>query len=201
MMPLLNVELPPLCGIFFGFLMKIAAFDPIPIDNYLDEYTAMTPRNPINTNFEAIGFESMYVIINLGSMLFLFVLFPILAILEIIMRIIPTNYTKKGSNYLRRTIYWNSSIRLFKESYAIALMCALINMKAISAATFWELFSVILALLIIFLAITVPIVLVINIRRNFHRLKQDKVFDVIGASYDHMRLEDCNESETVEDLW
>ena len=59
-MPLLNVELPTLCGIFFGFLMKIAAFDPIPIDNYLDEYTAMTSRNPINTNFEAIGFEPIY---------------------------------------------------------------------------------------------------------------------------------------------
>ena len=123
-MPLLRVELPALCGIFFSFLMKIAAFDPIPIDSYLDEYTAMPPRDPINNNFEAIGFESMYVIINLGSMLFLFILFPILAVPEIIMRIIPAKYTKKGSNYLRKTIYWNSSIRLFKESYAIALMCA-----------------------------------------------------------------------------
>ena len=96
-MPLLKIELPALCGIFFSYLMKIASFDLIPIDNYLDEHVDMTPRDPINNNFEAIGFESMYVIINLGSMLILFVLFPLLVLLEIIMRVIPAKYTKKGS--------------------------------------------------------------------------------------------------------
>ena len=68
-MPLLKIELPALCGLFFSYLMKIASFDLIPIDNYLDEHVEMTPRDPINNNFEAIGFESMYVIINLGSIL------------------------------------------------------------------------------------------------------------------------------------
>ena len=100
-MPLLHIELPALCGIFFGFLMQIASFDLIPIDNYIDEHTPMTPKDPINQNFEAVGFESLYVIINLGSMLILFVLFPTLAIAEIIMRFIPSFYLKKWSKYLR----------------------------------------------------------------------------------------------------
>ena len=157
LMPLLKIELPAICSIFFGFLMTIASFDLIPIDNYVDKHVQMTPRDPININFEAVGFESMYVLINLGSLLILFVLFPALAFLEIIMRFIPIRNTQKVAKFLRKKLYWNTSIRLFKESYAIALMCALINMKAFSSVTAAELSSVILAILIIVLAIVVPL--------------------------------------------
>ena len=189
-MPLLHIELPALCGIFFGFLMQIASFDLIPIDNYVDEHTPLTPRDPINQNFEAVGFESLYVLINLGSMLILFILFPALALAEIIMRVIPFRYPRAGSSYLRKRLYWNSSIRFFRESYAIALMCALINMKAFTAATAGELASVTLSLVIVCLAIVVPIILLINIYRNFDQLGAHKVSKVIGSAYEHMKLKD-----------
>ena len=155
----------------------------------------MTPRDPININFEAVGFESMYVLINLGSMLILFILFPSLAFLEVVMRFIPARNTQKASKFLRKKLYWNSSIRFFKESYAIALMCALINMKAFTSSTPGEFGSVTFAILIIVLAIVVPIILGIAIQRNFHQLKKKKVEELFGASYEHMKLEECNESE------
>ena len=54
-------------------------------------------------------------------------------------------------------------------------MCALINMKAISATTFGELFSTILALLMIVLAIVIPVIIVIKIRANFYELALAKI--------------------------
>ena len=159
----------------------------------------MTPKDPININFEAVGFESMYVLINLGSMLILFILFPTLALIEILARVIPNENSKKLSEYLRKKLYWNSSIRLFKESYAIALMCALINMKAFTLVTLGEVFSVILSVLIIFLAIVVPIVLTVKIHTNFSQLTHKRILGIFGASYDHMKLEECNESGTISD--
>ena len=159
----------------------------------------MTPKDPININFEAVGFESMYVLINLGSMLILFILFPTLALIEILARVIPNENSKKLSEYLRKKLYWNSSIRLFKESYAIALMCALINMKAFTLVTLGEVFSVILSVLIIFLAIVVPIVLTVKIHTNFSQLTHKRILGTFGASYDHMKLQEFNESGTISD--
>ena len=66
----------------------IASFDLIPVDNFVEEYGGLTPVEPINENFEAIGFESLYVLINLGTILILLVLFPILIIVERIMKYI-----------------------------------------------------------------------------------------------------------------
>ena len=132
-------------------------------------------------------------------MLILFILFPTLALIEILARVIPNKNSKKLSEYLRKKLYWNSSIRLFRESYAIALMCALINMKAFTLDTSGEVFSVILAVLIIFLAIAVPIVLTVKIHTNFNQLTHKRILGIFGASYDHMKLKECNDSETISD--
>ena len=82
LMPLFKIVLPANIGVFFGYIITIASFDLIPIDNYVDEYGGLSPVEPINENFEAIGFESLYVIVNLGSGLILVMLFPICIILE-----------------------------------------------------------------------------------------------------------------------
>ena len=85
-MPLFKVNLPANVGIFFGYIMMIASFDLVPVDSFVDEYGGMTPTEPINENFEAVGFESLYVLINLGTILILVIVFPILIIAERIMR-------------------------------------------------------------------------------------------------------------------
>ena len=72
--------------------MKMASFDLIPIGNYLDDNLDMEPRDPINTNFETIGFDSMYCLINLGSMLIFMILFPIFAAFEFILRFMHCKY-------------------------------------------------------------------------------------------------------------
>ena len=86
LMPLFKVNLPANVGIFFGYIMMIASFDLVPVDSFVDEYGGMTPTEPINENFEAVGFESLYVLINLGTILILVIVFPILIIAERIMR-------------------------------------------------------------------------------------------------------------------
>ena len=81
-MPLFKIVLPANIGVFFGYIITIASFDLIPIDNFVDEYGGLSPVEPINENFEAIGFESLYLLINLGTGLVFVLLFPICIILE-----------------------------------------------------------------------------------------------------------------------
>ena len=85
-MPLFKIDIPANVGMFFGYIIAIASFDLIPIDDYIDQYGGLTAVDPINDNFEAIGFKSLYVLINLGTMLIFILLFPILVLLERVLR-------------------------------------------------------------------------------------------------------------------
>lgn len=160
----------------------------------------MTPRDPINTNFEAIGFESMYSIINLSTILILIIIFPSLSALELLLRSMKCKYPVKMRHKLNRLLYWNASIRFFRESFVMALMCAAINLKAFTSGTVSETLSSFLAILIILLAIIVPISLSVVIWRNFYRLDEQEVKDKFGAAYDQQRLKQDNMLEYHEIL-
>jgi len=53
--------------------MSITAFDVVEIGPYLDEMFNLTPSEPVNGQFATVGFESLYVLHNLGTFLLVFV--------------------------------------------------------------------------------------------------------------------------------
>ena len=58
----------------FNTLMEIAAFDAIPTDTIYEAMIDVDFGEPINANFNTVGFESTYVIYNLGSLGFIILL-------------------------------------------------------------------------------------------------------------------------------
>ena len=76
-----------------------------------------------------IGYESMWFIINIGSLSFLILSLPLLYILVPMMqpctRIGPLKHFR---NWLRRNIFYSAPIRLARESYLVLLIPALINL-------------------------------------------------------------------------
>ena len=109
-MPLFNISLPPELGVFFGYIMKIASFDLIPVDNWVQDYGGLTPRDPINSNFEAIGFDSMYTLSNLGTILILILLLPILAIINKVLKCVGGAKALSLSKKIESNLYWNTTI-------------------------------------------------------------------------------------------
>jgi len=75
MMPLLNVTLPPNAGMFFAQLMAIAAFEVVDTKPFLDRLLRLEPTDPVNSNYEAIGLESIYLLHNMGTLVLAFVFF------------------------------------------------------------------------------------------------------------------------------
>jgi len=53
--------------------MSITAFDIVETGPYLDKIFNLKPSEPVNSNFETVGFESLYVLHNLGTFLLVFV--------------------------------------------------------------------------------------------------------------------------------
>ena len=77
----------------------------------------------------------------------------------------------------------------------MALMCALINLKALSFDTKWEVISSILTITILIMAIIVPIVFFVAIWLNFYQLNEQGIKDKFGAVYEQQRLKRDNTKE------
>ena len=126
----------------------------------------------------------MYCIINLGSLLILIVIFPILVVFELILRSMSCECATLVNTKLKKLLYWNPTITTLKESYLIALMCALINLRAFTIENSWEIVSICLTLLIILMAVVIPSLLVVATWRNFHQLNESIILDTFGSVYD-----------------
>ena len=61
--------MPANAGLIFNSLMEIAAFDAIPTDDiYKELFPSIDFGLPINENFETVGLESTYIVVNMGSL-------------------------------------------------------------------------------------------------------------------------------------
>ena len=57
-LPLFDASMPANAGMVFKYLTKIAAFDVFEIGDYVDEYLELEQTEPVDNNFETLGFES-----------------------------------------------------------------------------------------------------------------------------------------------
>ena len=138
MMPLFSINLPANAGVFFGFIMQIAAFDILPTDSFYDTYFNIDETEPMNSNFEQIGFGSLFFLYNLGSMVVAIASLPVLVVLILLMKPCRkcSGRINRYHNKLSRYMYWGHPITVFTESYAQLCICSMINMRYVSLFVF-----------------------------------------------------------------
>jgi len=83
---------------------------------------------PLNQNFNALGYNDLYFIHNIGSVFLLFVLAPIMAALVAGMTACTkvSCITKLRTSF-KKLIFWNSTVKTVSETYAVLVMCVLLN--------------------------------------------------------------------------
>ena len=87
-MPLFKITLPANAGLFFKQIMQIAAFDIIEINEPLDNLLDLEPTDPINENFEAVGFESIYLLNNMGTLAIAYFVWLFAAFIALILKML-----------------------------------------------------------------------------------------------------------------
>ena len=137
-MPLFKITLPANAGLFFKQIMQIAAFDIIEINEPLDNLLDLEPTDPINENFEAVGFESIYLLNNMGTLAIAYFVWLFAAFIALILKMFITESKKAKHVYaeLRKKLFFNSFISLFLESYSLVSVCCLINLSFLSFETY-----------------------------------------------------------------
>ena len=131
MMPLFKIQMPASAGGFFASIMTIAAFDLYDFSEALHEIFMIPPTGSMSSNFETIGFESSYFLVNMGSML-LFYIFYLLLLAVILPLLSISDSCQSKRKKLSKKLKWNSLITLMNESYQIVVVCLLINLQIFS---------------------------------------------------------------------
>ena len=108
----------------------VAAFDIFDFDDAVHKAFRIEPTDPIDSNFEAIGFDSKYILVNMGSLFIFYVFYATMfCCVTPISRCCKRrcNRCHQCSTRLKRYTYWSALITLLNESLIILAVCVLIN--------------------------------------------------------------------------
>jgi hypothetical protein len=109
--------------------MKIAAFDIIDTEKYLNAILKLNSTDPLNENFDKLGFNSMRFLNNLGSMLLGFIIYFLLIVLLYILGPFMRFSVKLAEFYcsLRESLFYETIVSMITESYSILAVCCFIQ--------------------------------------------------------------------------
>ena len=139
-----------------------------------------------------VGFESIYFMHNLGTLLLAYLGYPATVLVQRIAFAFRRRSKKwrKLSQKLYRDLYYGSLIRLIFESYSLISVCALINMKFLSADSFGQTIMSMVAVFFFAVVIGFPWTFYIILKKNFNILHEKNFEQKYGAFYEDLDLRD-----------
>ena len=96
--------MPANAQMFFNQINKIASFDIIDLDPFINKALNLNKTEPMNENFAAIGFNSMYFMNNMGSLIIGFLIYFVGLIVMFILQ-----------RFLNRKLWINRYFRKLKK--------------------------------------------------------------------------------------
>ena len=145
----------------FSVFLKIAAFEAIPTywiyENMLERLEKETIQDELIEKLESLGFDSTWILPNLGSLIFFSVLFIatlfLLALLKCVAYFRPVN---RYVSAIESFTFWNWPIKFLKESYSVISICCLINVFYASWETADAILNSVIAYIFLLMLILYP---------------------------------------------
>ena len=186
-LPLFNISCPANIGLLFNVIMKIAAFDIVTeIDEINEDIWHLDETEPLTPNFEAVGFETLWFIYNLGSITLVALVVILLMISVPFLTLIGKRYQifAKASNYLKKELFWNTVIRGWTESYAVLTISCMLNILNLKWNSWGSTINSGLALIIQAILVLFPLIAVYYLNKFFDLLRHKSFVNHYGSFYD-----------------
>ena len=176
---------------FFEQLMLIASLEVIPTDTIYDKFSEVE-GSPRTSSFEQIGLEHHLVMNNFGTLGFILLLMPFFYVLQILSsgcgRLCCC---KKLSKYLSQRLYYKYLIRIIIESYVIAIIGCLLNLRVLEFSDkvdMWTRINASLTIIILVIYGLFPVYGVVHFCMKFKQLEQTKVKIKFGEFFVGMNI-------------
>ena len=170
MLPLFEIQMPSNAGIFMKQVMEIASFDFFDFSDIVHQSFSIEVTGAINDNFEQIGFESEYFLVNMGTMMVFYFIYITCFIVSPIIRKMRGLCTccNNISNSLDSLLYWRVLITLINETYMIIIVCLLLNIQAFSVESIGLANMSLLCAVFLLLSILLPTIFIKTLNKHFN---------------------------------
>ena len=139
LIPLFDIWMPANAQTVFGTILQIAAFDMVPTDEAYSDMLSELERGSeyldlVQQKMIYLGFETTWILPNLGSLLFFAGLFPLmlllLACLTGLAKCLPSSKRIRSTRLkLRDTMFWHWPITYLRDSFVVIMICCWYNLK------------------------------------------------------------------------
>jgi hypothetical protein len=183
LLALVNVSMPANASMFFTFVLKIAEFDVLPMEEL---YGTMTEQeeDPLYSNFLLLDLETKLFLFNIGSLIVLFALWPLLALLHCpIVTLVKCKSCKKRVDTFSRVVFWQKPIIVLTEAYTILCISVLVNLKALDFKDPFSSISSALTLLFAVVLVVYPVHSLVYLQWNFNKLGDETKLERVGEWY------------------
>lgn len=138
-MPLFAISLPANAMTIYEVLFQIAEFDMIPTDEFFspmhEELEEFGPsEDPLKDKMEPLGFETVWFLSNLGSIIVLFGVYLLLLVILVLMTLLQYCFPHKSrkslrfkTNRLRVFALYNAPITFLRDSFIVIAICCVYN--------------------------------------------------------------------------
>ena len=151
---------------------------------------------PFNENFAAIGFESIYFMNNMGSLLIGFVIYlaGVFIILLLSLFLSGRSRLKRYFIKLKKVFLYNQFVGMMMESYSNICACCMIACFNISFASYGEILQTVTNFTFILLSFAFPLVVIYTVKKDWDPIEKEwKTRTMIrrryGAMFEELSLE------------
>jgi hypothetical protein len=158
-MLLIDVATPASASIFFSQIMSLITLQFWDMNDFFDSLFELDlDVEPLTDQFETLGYESLYVYKNLGTVV-LGIVTPLLlwlAVYTIVGWIVPQfeSYKQRASNM----IFWDKTFAFIYETYILLAMCAALNLHYLKWDSWGNIYNSITTLVVLAVIFSFPIV-------------------------------------------
>jgi hypothetical protein len=138
-----------------------------------------------------IGLETTLFIYNIGSMLLIILLYPVLATISFLDSLIRCKKRRsKYSQKLNRFVFWNQPIVTMQEAYSTLTMSCLINLNSMKWGNPLEYLSASLTIFFLIVVFVYPIFVLIFMLKNRKELSLEEIRVKFGQMYLGIRVDE-----------
>ena len=157
---LLAVNLPGNVGVFIQCLMDIVHFSLIDTDDFFKGIFKLDEVEPFNDNFANYGYPSLYCVLNLGTLVIIMTIVPIIYTVSITIwacALGHRDYTIPWQKKFDDFIFFNGTITFIDESYILFALSAALNVYYFRWDTVGNVFNCFCSMALWFVVVAAPI--------------------------------------------
>ena len=176
---------------FLKEIYSIASFDLIPnLGDMINSILGLSPTESLTQGLADLGFESDYIINNLGTIFFFFLSYPFVILLQMALQRCENSSSRvaRVNRYLKQSLYYNSFITGLNEGYSVLALSVMIGLYNLKWDTPGTSIQSVCCLFFGILIIVAPARLLWVTLLDFDRLGDEVMEQKYGSFYSELRL-------------